>query len=215
MRVFDEYALRYDQWYERPFGRSAYMLEAECLKRSYSPKDLSLEVGVGSGRFASILGVSYGVDTSIELLKMAKNRDVRCILAKAESLPFKDELFDSVLVVVSLCFFDDPFLSLKEAYRVLRKKGQLLLGLVLSDSKWADFYKEKAKRGHVLYKYAKFFSHSEVISMLKDAGFELKNIYTTLFEDPQDKNPVKNAEIREGFHEEGGFFCLEARKLSP
>jgi len=39
-----------------------------------SPFSLSLEVGVGSGRFAQALGVSYGLDPSMELLKLARQR---------------------------------------------------------------------------------------------------------------------------------------------
>jgi len=32
MKVFDEYAEKYDEWYEKPFGRSAFRLELECLR---------------------------------------------------------------------------------------------------------------------------------------------------------------------------------------
>ena len=31
--------------------------------------------------------------------------------------------------------------------------------------------------------------------MLKEAGFELKEVFSTLFEEPQDQRPVKNREI--------------------
>jgi ubiquinone/menaquinone biosynthesis C-methylase UbiE len=77
MKIFDQYAKNYDQWYERPFGSSVFGLEVACLKRVIRPFSLSLEVGVGSGRFAQALGIQYGLDPSMELLKFARQRDIR------------------------------------------------------------------------------------------------------------------------------------------
>jgi len=214
MLIFDEYAQAYDLWYEKPFGKSAYKLELECLRKLLETPKNSLEIGVGSGRFASALGVRYGVDTSKELLKMAIRRGVYGVLGKAEALPFKEKAFDEVIIVVSLCFFEDPITSLKEANRVLKTDGSLLLGLVLSESPWAEFYMDKAKKGHPIYKNAKFYSYYQLASMLKETGFSIDKVYTTLFEEPQDEKPIKTEEIREGFWKEGGFFCISSKKLS-
>ncbi len=210
MKVFDLYADRYDRWYDLPFGSSVYSLEVECLKRLYRPTGLSLEVGVGSGRFAKALGLNYGVDTSLELLKKAKERDIKVVQARAEGLPFRDKTFESLLMVVSICFFERPLEALLEARRVLRKGGMLLLGLVLSESPWAQFYRQKAQQGHPLYSVAKFYSFEEIKGMLSQAGFGLSKVFTTLFEPPQDTRAVENKEIREGYHPEAGFFCLMA-----
>jgi len=212
MKVFDEYAQRYDEWYEKPFGSSAFRLELECLRRLSRKSPLSLEVGVGSGRFASALGISFGIDTSKELLKIAKGRDIKVVLGRAEELPFKDEVFDEVYIVVAICFFESPIHALKEAYRVLKPEGSLILGLILSESPWARFYLDKAKKGHPLYSKAKFYSFEELKSLLKEANFKLERILTTLFDEPQDEREVVCQEIREGFHKEGGFFCLLASK---
>jgi SAM-dependent methyltransferase len=83
----------------------------------------------------------------MELLKLAKQRGIHGVLGRAEALPFKSSSFDLVLMVVSVCFFEEPLRAFEEAHRVLKNDGYLVLGLVLSDSPWADFYKEKAKRG--------------------------------------------------------------------
>lgn len=210
MHVFDLYAERYDQWYELPFGRSVYSLEVECLRRLYEGLGPSLEVGVGSGRFAQALGVQYGVDTSQELLKKAKKRSIIAIKARAEELPFKDKTFRNLLMVVSLCFFEKPIEALLESRRVLKESGTLILGLVLSESPWADFYRRKAKQGHPLYSVARFYSFEEIKGMLLQSGFRISRTMTTLFESPQDTEPIKNREIKEGFYENGGFFCISA-----
>jgi len=214
MEVFDQYAKNYDLWYEKPFGSSAFKLELSCIERVLDPFSSSLEVGVGSGRFAKALGVPYGLDPSIELLRLAKRRGIVGILGRAEALPFKSLSFDLVLMVVSVCFFQKPLRAFEEAWRVLKKDGGLVLGLVLSESPWANFYREKAKKGHPIYSHARFYSFGELSYMLNQTHFRIEKIYTTLFEEPQDQEPLKNKEIREGFWKEGGFFCIKARKLS-
>src|SRR3972149_5335474 len=52
-RVFDEYAERYDAWYDSPKGRALLGTEVACLRPLLSqfPQPY-LEVGVGTGRFA-------------------------------------------------------------------------------------------------------------------------------------------------------------------
>jgi hypothetical protein len=42
--------------------------------------------------------------------------------------------------------------------------------------------------------------------------FKLGRIFTTIFDEPQDEKEVRCQKVREGFHREGGFFCLLASK---
>jgi len=102
-----------------------------------------------------------------------------------------------------VCFFEEPLRAFKEAHRVLKNDGYLVLGLVLSDSPRADFYKEKAKRGHTIYSHARFYSFGELSSILAQASFRVERVCTTLFEEPQEQEPMKNQEIREGFWKRG------------
>ncbi len=212
MRVFDDYADKYDLWYETPFGRSAFKLECECLKRLIPEFSRGLEIGVGTGRFAQALGVKFGVDTSMNMLKKAKERGVLAVLGKAEKLPFKEETFDLVLIVVTLCFVREPVEVLKESKRVLKKGGTLLLGLIPKESRWAEFYKKKAERGHPIYREARFYSLKELNDMLRTAGMKVKKILSTLIEEPQDERPIKSKEFREDFTPKAGFVCIKATK---
>jgi len=74
MQIFDVFVERYDVWFDSPFGKSAFELEKACIAslcRNF--KRPSLEIGVGTGRFAEALGIEYGVDISLRALMLAKN----------------------------------------------------------------------------------------------------------------------------------------------
>ncbi len=208
--VFDALANRYDEWYERPFGRSAFEAEVACLRRILPPFRQALEVGVGTGRFASALGVGLGLDPSRQELLIARTRGIEPVQGVGEALPFRAESFDLVLLVVTLCFVDEPIRVLGESARVLRPGGSLVLGLILKESPWAQFYLQKAVQGHPIYRLARFYSYDEVGAFLKAAGLRPSQVASTLLEEPQDTAPVRSSEVRDGFWAAAGFTCIRA-----
>ncbi len=208
--VFDALANRYDEWYERPFGRSAFEAEVACLRRILPPFRQALEVGVGTGRFASALGVELGLDPSRRELLIARTRGIEPVQGVGEALPFRAGSFDLVLMVVTLCFVDDPARVIRETARVLRPGGSLVLGLILKESPWADFYLQKARQGHPIYRLARFYAYPEVTAWLKAAGLTVRQVASTLLEEPQDIAPVRSAETRDGFWALAGFTCIRA-----
>ena len=44
-----------------------------------------IEMGVGTGRFAVPLGIRWGMDPSIRMVKMAKARGLQVVAARAEA----------------------------------------------------------------------------------------------------------------------------------
>lgn len=95
-----------------------------------------LEVAVGTGRnlehYPSDAQVT-GVDLSPEMLRHARRRaqrvrpGARLFEADAESLPFDDESFDTVVCTYSLCSVPDDHKAVSEMARVLRRSGRLVL----------------------------------------------------------------------------------------
>ena len=143
IRPFEEFTDAYENWFEE--NRFLYLSEVNCLKQ-FLEKDItykSLEVGVGSGRFAHPLGIKYGLDPSPAMLKLALKRGIKGVLGVAENLPFKSSSFDLVLMVTTLCFLDDPPTAFKEIERVLEESGKLLLGFVDKDSPLGKLYEAK------------------------------------------------------------------------
>jgi len=211
--VFDTFVKRYDKWYDKPFGKSAFRLEKDCIE--FLCGDLAkpfLELGVGTGRFAVALNVEYGVDISIAVLRFAKKRGIKVIRGDGQKLPFADEFFGAIFLIVTLCFVDDPLKVLEEAVRISKRKGAIILGLILKESPWAVFYEKKSEEGNVFYNIARFYSFKEVESMLANVGLEIEEIRSTMFQCPT-VNPLDFECSWKGFFKKAGFVAIKARKI--
>lgn len=207
--AFDEGSKEYDSWYKSPKGRVIFKSELLAVK-ALLPRGQGVEVGVGTGVFASELGVGFGVDPSTKCLKIAQKRGIKVICGTGEALPFKDGSFDFMLYVVTLCFLADPKGAFKEGSRVLKPKGKIVVCFIPRDSPWGKFYLEKKAAGHRFYKHANFYTSKEVGEMLQRAGFIPEAQICTLLQRP---DAVTNIEkpLRKGC-EMAGFCCIRAEK---
>jgi len=185
---FDSLAERYDGWFDSPDGKIIFEAEVECLRLVMEePAGRWLEVGVGTGRFAAALGIREGIDPSSEMLKRARERGIRTRVGYGEKLPYSDATFDGVILVVTICFLDEPTSALKECARVLKNRGALVVGLVPAESPWGEGYARKGAEGHPFYSKAKFYTAEKVISMAAEAGFIFQAAASTLFESPEEE----------------------------
>lgn len=208
--IFDRFAAAYDAWYESPIGRIAFPQEVDALRPLLQelPRPW-LEVGVGTGRFAVELGIRFGVDPSIPALAYARERGILSVAARGESLPFGTAAFGAVVMVVTLCFVEDPLAIVRDAVRVLRSDGGLILGLVLAESPWGIHYRTLAEQGHRYYRLAHFFTHPEIEAVLAAAGLEIIRERSALFQTPVDQ--LANEPAREGAVDHAGFRGILAR----
>jgi ubiquinone/menaquinone biosynthesis C-methylase UbiE len=215
MQVFDNFVERYDAWFDSPFGKSAFEIERACIASlCRNLKGPSLEIGVGTGRFAEALGIEYGVDISVRALEYAKRRGIIVVRASGEELPFPDESFSSIFIIVTLCFVENPEKVLSEASRVLSKDGRIILGLILRESPWAQFYMKKGEEGNVFYRNAKFYSFNELEDMLMRNGLTIVNVCSTIFQKPTEE-PLHFEPPRRGYYREAGFIAVEAGRKPP
>ena len=207
---FDSLAAAYDAWFEEE-GKLVFAIEVQAF-REILPllSKLWLEVGVGSGRFAQALVIETGIDPSIKLLDIARSRGIDALLSKGESLPFRDGAFGAVFIIVTLCFVASPLKVLTEADRLLRRGGKMVLGLVLQESPWGRYYQVRKKEGHRFYKHAKFYSYAEVKRLLKQTGFTIEHVLSTLFQKPGE---VEHMEFpQQGYSPDAGFTVILAGK---
>lgn len=210
-RAFDEHADRYEKWFSDEEGELIKKTEKKAAEKLV-PEGKGVEVGVGSGIFASELGVDYGIDPAEELLDMARSRGVKTVLGIAESLPFKKEKFDFLLFMFTLSFLTDPSKAFEEAHRVLSPEGKLIVCFIPRKSPWGKLYREKKSENHDFYKQAHFYEIPKPIELLEKSGFKKTKAVSTLFQKP---GSVKNVEeSREGIHETAGLCCIKAQKIS-
>ena len=174
---FAQHTTRYEQWFDRyPW---VYGAELQAV-RELLPAGPGLEVGVGSGRFAAPLGIASGVDPSLAMLALARQRGIRAVGGVAEQLPFPAASFAFVLMVTTICFVKDLAQALGEAHRVLTRNGACLLGLIDRHSTLGQQYLQKQGES-LFYREAVFYGVDEVIAHLGQAGFHDFSCRQTLY----------------------------------
>ena len=207
---FDDLAPEYDAWFDKE-GSLIFFIEVQAFRELLPtlPRPW-LEIGVGSGRFAQALGIETGIDPSIKLVKMARRRGINAFQGRGEQELFDEGTFGTVFLIVTLCFLDSPLDVLKEANRILAPGGKIVLGLVLKDSPWGQFYQRKRDEGHRFYKFATFYNCDEVVRLLVQAGFVIEKIVSTLFQRPAEVQNME--EPKEGYFPDAGFTIIVAGK---
>ncbi len=203
---FEEFPERYDKWYDE--NEAVYKSELNAIREQLEKNGNGIEIGVGTGRFAAQLGTRYGIDPSKSMLEFARKRGILVVQCVAEQMPFPDAQFDYALMVTVICFLDDILASFKEAHRILKRKGSLVIGFIDRNSSLGMLY-DKHKDESVFYKDAHFYSVKEVVRYLKEAGFREFTITQTLF---QPLNEIDRIEPPRAGHGEGSFVVLRARK---
>jgi len=167
---FEAHHQRYEIWFEK--HEAAYVSELLALRPFVPWEGRGIEIGVGSGRFASPLGVQVGVDPSGAMLAHAAARGIEVVEGTAENLPFAADSFDYALVVTTICFVDSPAEMVAEARRVLKPGGRLVIGFIDRESALGQHYLAHQAES-VFYREATFYSADEVARLLLETGFSI------------------------------------------
>ena len=203
---FEKYSKEYDEWFIK--NQDIYLAELNAIKRLVPSGKFGVEIGVGSGRFALPLGIKVGVDPSKKMAEISRKRGIQVYEAVAEQLPFNDKTFDFVLMVTTICFVDDLVKSFKEAYRVLKTDGFIIVGFVDKESELGKQYQLK-KEESKFYRNATFYSVKETIALLRETNFTDVVIKQTVFPGQTDKIGL----IEDGYGV-GSFVIIKAIKAS-
>jgi ubiquinone/menaquinone biosynthesis C-methylase UbiE len=116
---------------------------------------------------------------------------------------------DAVFFITTFCFLSDLRLALREARRVLREKGNCIVGLLPLDSPLGEVTHARADKD-TFFKYAQLRTRSEVLQALEAAGFTIQQTRQTLFGSPEDFE-AKVQSPRCG-HDSGSFVVIRAAK---
>lgn len=203
---FDTHSTEYEEWFEK--HRFVYLSELEAVRAQLPTEGRSVEIGVGTGRFAAPLGIDIGVEPSASMRRIAQQRGVQAVNGVAEKLPFAEAQFDYALMVTTICFVDDVKAALAEAYRILRNRGRFVVGIVDKRSPLGAQY-ERTRGESAFYRVATFYSVEEVIALLYEAGFRNLHFTQTIFHMLSAITSVEP--VKEGFGQ-GSFVVLRGEK---
>jgi len=204
-KPFDNHLKEYEIWFVDNYF--VFQSELNAIKKVIPHGKIGIEIGIGSGIFAKPLGIDKGIDPSRAMRQKAKERNINAI---AENLPYSDRSKDFAIMVTKICFVDDIYKSFREANRVLKDTGNLIIGFVDKDSQVGKTYLEH-KNESIFYKDAIFFGTKELFGISKNTGFEVEKTYQTIFGNLNEIDKVQ--EVLTGYGK-GSFVVIKARKVA-
>ena len=178
--IFEKNVEAYEKWYQD--HEKAYESEILAIKEQLLelPENIhGIEVGVGTGRFAAPLGIKEGIEPSKAMAAVAIKRGVEIMNAVGERLPYADLQFDFVLFV-TICHLSNVKESFREAFRVLKRGGSILIGFLDKEQPIATAYKERGGKSK-FYSNAQFYKVKHVEKILEECGFINVQFNQTLF----------------------------------
>jgi SAM-dependent methyltransferase len=130
--IFDSRATKQQEaWLKTEAGRAAFQLQKDLVLGMVSPqpRERLLDVGCGSGLYLQSFRQEgmyvTGLDPSVTVLDRTRKHlgpGVDLFQGEADDLPFEDNEFDIVLLIMVLDHTDNPETVLAEAFRVARSR---------------------------------------------------------------------------------------------
>ncbi|MDT8861313.1 class I SAM-dependent methyltransferase [Alkalihalobacillus sp. MEB130] len=148
-----------------------------------------LDIATGGGHVANLLAPFVlkvtALDLTSEILKVARqfiekngHSNVSFIQGDAEQLPFQDECFDVVTCRIAAHHFPNVNAFVKEAFRVTRKGGTLLLiDNVAPELDHLDFFYNKIEKDRDPSHF-RAWKKSEWYNLIEVTGFEIVESYS-------------------------------------
>jgi len=208
---FNDHVQEYEDWFEQ--HPAVFESEIEAV-REMLPEGESLagvEIGLGTGRYSNALQIKEGIEPAKNMRQLAVKRGIDTMDAVAEKLPYGDLRFDFALMLFCISYFQSLGAAFKEAHRILKHDGSLVVGFIDKESIIGKYY-EARKADSVFYKQARFYSVDRVVNELSQAGFRHFAFRQTLF---GDLDSIQLEQLSKEGYGEGSFVVIRAFKKFP
>ena len=174
--------LDYALWRRTRLGAITEALEARSVLAAAGEVSglLVLDVGCGAGAYAVALArrgaTVLGIDVSVPALLAARvqaqeaNAQVGLAAADAACLPVRDDSVDLVFAVTALTFTASPERAVREAARVLRPGGRLVVGELGAWSTWSAWRRVRSWVAPGVWHGRRFWTVARLRELVSVAG---------------------------------------------
>lgn len=190
-KTFNSIASHFDKTRNRPWG--------EVVKFIESCEGNLLDIGCGNGRHIIVAlknGLDVvGIDVSNNLLSILDKKlsnkglssvEVDLVRGRFKALPFTEEHFENIIFIAGLHHLSGGRVkALKEAKRVLKKGGKILISVWAREQDRWDLNKEEKEvtvpwtkeNGEVVDRYYHLYALDELIGDFKKSGMKINKAY--------------------------------------
>ena len=149
-------------------------MQLELIRPFVKRDGTTLEVGCGSGRFSSALGLYAGIEPSWSLGRIAYQRGLQLIRGDGEYLPIRSLCISQAFLITVLGFVASPVKILSEIRRCLYPSGSLIVVDI-------DISNETKKANQkdtpsTFLSHAHLYSCSQIHSLLEQSGFLVSDV---------------------------------------
>nr|AGF93057.1 methyltransferase type 11 [uncultured organism] len=219
--AFEEEAADFDSWFEN--NKNVFESEFKAEKKLMINPENAVSIGVGSGLFASRLGIKHGVEPASGMAELAREKGIEVMKGKAEDLPIKDKEYETVLMSTVLSYVDDPQKAVNEAYRILKSGGHMIASFLPKEGSYTMMYDLAIMKGRhdpeispeypyplKFIKGSNWLSTEKVTDLLKNAGFSDFKYVQTLTKHPK----YTNEEVEEPIkgYKKGDYVVIRGEK---
>ena len=175
---FETLAGAYDAWFDA--HPQVFESELEAV-RAVLPERAGawVEIGVGTGRFASHLGIETGIEPVAAMAALARRRGVRVLAGTAEDIPLDDASIQAAFVITTLCFVRDVDRSFSEIRRILVRGGTVVVAFLPRKSALGRRILEDGG-GDPFFREARLLFTAEVLAAMTRTGLRVERIVQTL-----------------------------------
>jgi ubiquinone/menaquinone biosynthesis C-methylase UbiE len=173
------------------------------------------------------IDIHFGVEPAEGMAEIAMKRGMEVKIGSAEQLPFDEDSFETVLFNGTPSYIADLKGAFREAYRVLRDGGQIVVADVPAESSYGTLYRLAAMVGTwedeslraiappVPYPMefaaaANWRTTQEKLDLLEEVGFSSPETSQTLTLHPKFSDDAAEAPIPG--HDRGDYVAIRARK---